>query len=462
MEYTQLRKDFKSFNYDSYEYRIEDEKLKLEFNYELVGIDETISFKHKVEYFTKGEIPFDLSLVSSLENFVFHIGMVETINYWKLACPKDLNVNCGYLSESQVKWWKKLYYHGLGEFIFLNNMASLVNEDNFLEINSLDKEDKSNQFKGLQEPSLLSKLTTSGNLIPVGGGKDSVVTLEVLKGSLEDNIPFVMSPPIAAYDCIEVAGYSNYLEARRIFDKKIMDMNAKGYLNGHVPFSAILAFISTLGAALVGKQYIPLSNEKSANEPSVIGTTFNHQYSKSFEFEMDFDTYLHSYLTEDISYFSLLRSLYEIQIGEMFSTYKQYHSVYRSCNRGKKENVWCGVCAKCLFVYIILSPYVEREELIGQFGKDLLNDIELKPIFDELIGTKETKPFECVGTIWEVRHALNLTLDKFENASLLEYYKSIDGPNMTDEPTDYEDGELVPTGHLELLKKEMKAVEKLR
>lgn len=462
MDYKQLRDEFKSFEYDSYEYNIENEKLKLVFTYRLVGSKETITFKHRVEYFTKGDIPFDLSLVSNLKNFVFHIGMVETINYWKLACPKDLNVNCGYLNESQVKWWKKLYYHGLGEFIYLNNMVSLVNEDNFLEINSLKITDTNNQFLGSNTENLLKSLKTSGNLIPVGGGKDSVVTLEVLKASLEDNTPFVMSPPIAAYDCIEVAGYSNYLEARRIFDKQIMEMNAKGYLNGHVPFSAILAFISTLGAALVGKRYIPLSNEKSANEPSVIGTTFNHQYSKSFEFEMDFDEYLHNNLTEDISYFSLLRSLYEIQIGEMFSTYEHYHSVYRSCNRGKKTNEWCGVCAKCLFVYIILSPYVERQALIGQFGKDLLDDIELKPIFDELIGTKDTKPFECVGTIWEVRHALNLTLQQFDDGALLEYYRSINGPALPAEPTEYEDGELVPMSHRELLKKEMDLVEELR
>jgi hypothetical protein len=302
----------------------------------------------------------------------------------------------------------------------------------------------------------LTPIKTSGNLIPIGGGKDSVVTLEVLKACAKDNIPFVMSPPQAAYDCIAVAGYQSYLEAKRIFDSKIMQMNEEGYLNGHVPFSAILAFISTLGAALVGKAYIPLSNERSANEPSVIGTSFNHQYSKSYEFELDFDSYLHGFLSKDITYFSLLRPLYEIQIGEMFSHYEDYHQVYRSCNRGKKENVWCGACAKCLFVYIILSPYVPRKKLIAQFGKDLLDDETLIPILDELIGIKETKPFECVGTIWEVRFALNKTLDIFKDAKLLEYYESIAGRNMLCEPTEYEEGDLLPKEHLEKLQKEMK------
>ncbi len=134
----------------------------------------------------------------------------------------------------------------------------------------------------------------------------------------------------------------------------------------------------------------------------MIGTTFNHQYSKSFEFEEDFATYLNQYLTQDIEYFSLLRPLYELEIGQLFSKYTQYHSVYRSCNRGKKKTNGVVYAQKCLFVYIILSPYIPIERLEHDFGKRTFSDMDLKDIFDELIGIKETKPFECVGTIWEV------------------------------------------------------------
>ena len=40
----------------------------------------------------------------------------------------------------------------------------------------------------------------------------------------------------------------------------------------------------------------------------------------------------------------------------------------------------------------------------------MLDDMELKPYFDQLIGQAETKPFECVGTIGEVQTALAMTL----------------------------------------------------
>lgn len=458
MDYLELQKRFDKFVYKCFEKEVDDNHLTLFFEYELVG-DETISFRHKVTY-TYINDTLDLEQVNSgiYDSFIFHIGLVETINYWKLACPKTLEIQCGVIDDKQVLWWKKLFYHGLGEFIYLNKMTDYVNESNFIEFRCTNQDGQKAEQVNIATQTVLN---TVGNLIPVGGGKDSVVSLEVLRDGFDENVPFVMSPPIAAYDCIKVAGYNRYLEAKRVFDKRLIEMNDVGYLNGHVPFSAILAFISTLGAAMIGKRYVPLSNERSANEPSVIGTTFNHQYSKSYEFEQDFGWYLHHYLTDDIRYFSLLRTLYEIEIGKMFSHYKQYHKVYRSCNRGKKTNTWCGVCPKCLFVYIILSPYIGKAELVDQFGKDLYEDESLIPIFDELIGIKETKPFECVGTIWEVRYALNQYIEQLkgrELPKLLQYYTQHNYHKLDDTVTDYEEGDLIPDGHRLALEREMSLI----
>lgn len=458
MDFLELSQKYTSFIYDAYTYEVRNDVLELTYHYELHSESERIPFTHRVFYSVKGNVNYDYHDIRSYENLIFHIGLIEVINYYKLACPKQIMIRCGTLDPDQVTWWKKLFYHGLGEFIYLNNMAALVTEESFVEFSSeIERQEgsdtKTDLSSNTDSPLVLN---TKGHLIPIGGGKDSVVTLNVLRDYKEDNICFVMSPPQAAYDCIEVAGYKGYLEAKRIFDKRMIEMNNSGYLNGHVPFSAILAFISTLGAALVGKAYIPLSNERSANEPSVHGTTFNHQYSKSYEFELDFHRYASKYLTTSITYFSLLRPLYEIQIGEMFSHYKEYHEVYRSCNRGKSTNTWCGSCPKCLFVYIILAPFLEKEVLSGHFGKDLLEDESLIPILDELIGIKETKPFECVGTVWEVRAALNRCLVSRNNNTLIQYYKKINGPMLDAKPTDYETGDLLSDEHRNLLEKEMK------
>lgn len=480
MNYIDVREVFQFFDYVSYESEQIEDEICLRFCYRLISEKENkqIEFNHQVKYRLVLQEEADQAIktifynkerLRELESFVFHIGLVEVINYWKLACPRVIRVSCGSLDENAVRWWKKLFYHGLGEFIYLNQMAAEVNEETFVQFEVRSKEHghrvQNNEAVLSDEKGGKVVIETIGNLIPVGGGKDSVVTLEVLKKQKEQNLPFVMSAPQAAYDCIQVAGYDSYIEAKRIFDAKMMDMNREGYLNGHVPFSAILAFISSFAAALSGKRYIPLSNERSANEPSVIGTTFNHQYSKSYEFESDFDHYLHQYLTEDLEYFSLLRPLYEIQIGEMFAHYKAYHSVYRSCNRGKSSNSWCGKCAKCLFVYIILSPYLEKEELIRQFGTDLYDDPELEDIFDELIGIRETKPFECVGTIWEVRYALKLVLNNKNKDTkdrplpwLLKHYIEIGADQLSTKAGEYEEENLVPVVHRRMLQEAMEVI----
>lgn len=400
--YRELTSQYDKFIYESYHVEENEERLMLNFQYRITSeVSDPIVFNHRVSYqlVTDKAKPgtdstgLNLSLIKDLDALIFTIGMVESINYYKTICPRSFYVHCGRLNKDQAQWWQKLFYNGLGEFIYLNGLAKEVSQDDFVSFYS--DENMPNIFEERD-------IKVSGNLIPVGGGKDSVVTLELLQENHDDNLPFVMSPPEAAYDCIRVAGYDKWLLAKRYFDKRMIQMNSEGFLNGHVPFSAILGFIAVLGAALTGKKYIPLSNERSANESTVIGESFNHQYSKSYEFEQDFNYYVNTYLIPDVKYFSLLRPLYEVEIAERFAGHTQYHEVFRSCNRGKKTNEWCGVCSKCLFVYIILAPFMKREAVTEIFGKDLLADGDLEAIFLELIGDTEVKPFECVGTIDEV------------------------------------------------------------
>ena len=91
----------------------------------------------------------------------------------------------------------------------------------------------------------------------------------------------------------------------------------------------------------------------------------------------------------DIHYFSFLRPLSELQIAGLFSKLKPYHSVFRSCNAGSKEEKWCGHCAKCLFVYILMSAYLPSDEVAGIFGRDMLNDPEMKELFEQLSGLSD-------------------------------------------------------------------------
>jgi hypothetical protein len=236
-----------------------------------------------------------------------------------------------------------------------------------------------------------------------------VVTLELLREQTASNACYIVGNIQSALDCAKTAGYpdSQVVKVSRTIDPTLLELNRQGYLNGHTPFSSIVAFSSLLFAYLSGKKYIVLSNESSANEGNT-NTGVNHQYSKSVEFERDFREYVSRLGSGLPEYFSLLRPWSEWQITKKFATFPQYLSVFKSCNAGSKTNTWCCNCAKCLYVYIMLSAFLDGEALNRVFGEDLLQKKELIPVLEALRNPDCDKPFECVGT----REEINLALDK--------------------------------------------------
>ena len=384
-----LREDFETFTFYGQEVGLEDGALKMTFHFSL---DERYHFHPTMTIPARPFYHWESIPKEQLESLAFHIGMVELVSYWKLACPKTIVVKPFDLKLCQKKWWRHLYYNGLGEFRYLNGIE--CSEHDFLRIESGTDRDFAH----------VDVLFGEKTLIPVGGGKDSVVTLECLRGEMPV-IPLILNPRGATVSCVEAASYSmdDVAVINRTLDPTMLKLNSEGFLNGHTPFSALLAFVTLLIGVGTGSKYIALSNESSANESTVPGTDINHQYSKSIEFERDFRDYVASHLNETIQYFSFLRPLNEMQIASIFSKCEAYHEVFRSCNAGSKTDSWCGKCPKCLFTWIILSPFLSRKRLTEIFGKDLWADPELKPIFEELNGTSAVKPFECVGTVEEVR-----------------------------------------------------------
>ncbi|MGD0712054.1 MAG: hypothetical protein ABR968_12855 [Bacteroidales bacterium] len=416
-KFLKLRKQFKKFTFDCYEIKKDSDNLQISYNFNL---DNKYFFRPTIQILLKSIVKSKNITDNNLKNIVFHIGMVELLSYWKAACPKQIVIKPFKLNEEQKLWWKNLYFNGLGEFFYLNSIQT--NIDDFVEIIS--------ETDDIPEKTDI-KLDDSV-IIPVGGGKDSTVTIELLS-EFKDNILLILNPRKACTETAFTAGYQNerVLEIQRSIDPVLLKMNDAGFLNGHTPFSALLAFISLLSSILTGKKHIALSNESSANESTVQSLPVNHQYSKSFEFEKDFREYYKKNIIEEVNYFSFLRPLSELQIASLFSKYPKYFPVFRSCNVGSKNDCWCGKCSKCLFTYIILSPFIEREKMINIFGKDIFDDKNLLHEFNQLIGIAETKPFECVGTISEVNIALCQSINniKGELPFLLGYYKNLDSYN---------------------------------
>lgn len=413
-----LRKEFSVFTFERQTVKRENGTLFLAFDFNL---DNRYRFCPTLEIPARRFLDWETVPEEQIEALAFQIGMTELVSYWKIACPKKVVVKPFALTEQQIAFWKKLYYNGLGEFLYLNGI--MVAEADLMDLVSVGSQRFGKVGLPLEEKTL----------VPVGGGKDSVVTLECLRNEMPV-IPLIVNPRGATLNCVETAGYAGdeFIVINRTLDPMMLKLNAEGYLNGHTPFSALLAFITLLVAFGSRSQYIALSNENSANESTVPGTNINHQYSKSIEFESDFRNYVAENLNDAVRYFSFLRPLSELQIAKLFSQCEAYHPVFRSCNVGSKTDSWCGHCPKCLFTWIILSPFLSREQLTTIFGKDLMADESLRPILEELNGTAPVKPFECVGTVEEVRACLKAAgiSTSAMTADLAEVSESVEGPTV--------------------------------
>lgn len=395
-KYNTYRLTFGEMVYESYSYTVDTEGMRMEFAFRL---NDKIVYRPTASIPRRSFLDFDQPK-ELMDTLVFNIGMIELVSYWKSFCPKVVKVLPHSLDETQIDFWKKIYFNGLGEFFYTNGIHATIEDFMTIEAGGRRSVVSGRWSDGRGQQSEVNYL------VPIGGGKDSVVSLELLR---ECGVrPLIMNPRGATTLCAERGGFTQEetLVINRRIDPLLLEMNAKGCLNGHTPFSAMLAFYTLLAATLSGVRNVALSNENSANESTVSGSSVNHQYSKSLEFENDFRSYAAKYVTPRVNYFSFLRPLSELQIAKLFSREEKYYDVFKSCNAGSKQDVWCGECAKCLFAYIILSPFIAPEKLNAIFGKSMLDDCGLRGYFEQLTGHTESKPFECVGTISEVNTAL--------------------------------------------------------
>ena len=450
--YKELREKYNKLIYKSYEVINNDTNIQVKYTYMLGEYTFTPSIYIDKEYIKAKDIDKDY-----LNYLFFNFGLVNIINYFKLSCPKEIVIEADYINEDQISFFKKLIFNGLSEYFYRNEIDLSYDEFTNFIVKSNKKEHN------------IPKLNPSGNLILVGGGKDSIVSMEILKEEQNNNLCFLFERNIypknmPSYNSIYQAGYTDddIVILTSEIDSTLLKLNKEGFLNGHVPLSSQLAFAAYIMAYLNNKKYIIVSNEDSSNEGNVKGTNVNHQYSKSLEFENDFRIYTNKYFNKETEYFSLLRPLLEIEIAKIFSKYPKYYNIFRSCNLSSKKTGtnWCCNCSKCLFIYIILSPYIDTNTLQNIFSTNLLDKEDMLETFKELLGDAKNKPFECVGTYDEVRYACSKTILRLEEKNeklpyLLKFYKDNYKlyTNNLEEHFNIENN--IPTKYIDLLHKEM-------
>ncbi len=425
-----------TFIFDSYLWNPEAGTVQLKYSLDdEVHFTETLTFPSPPKLSPDREEDFDRAL--------FALHLIGGISYYKTCLPKEIDVRSGTLTEAEAAFWNGVYENGLGEFFYRNNIdfAGLIN------FRSNTSPESPNHPAGRRPALETSNQPTNQPinrlLIPIGGGKDSLVTAELVRNKAKDITLLRMGGHPLIDDLASVSGFP-LLTIKRALSPELFKLNADGALNGHVPITAYLSCVTIVTSLLYGFDDVVMSNERSANIGNVAfrGKEINHQWSKSLEFEKAFQDYLKNSVTNRVQYFSLLRPLSELRIAEIFTKFPQYFRCSTSCNTnwkilGKKDKgtdkdsknpaphegfsgqstaggVWCNHCPKCAFVFALYAAFLPLDELLRIFGKNLFDDISILPLFQELLGIQGFKPFECVGTPEEAKAAFLLAHKKGE------------------------------------------------
>lgn len=142
LKFEELRKEYPEFWYNSYSAYEDEKAIYLEYEFEIPNLTK---FNPKLQI-DKKQFKFKSIESKPAQNMIFHIGMIELISYWKAVCSPKIIVNCGYLEEEQKKWWKKLYFYGLGELFYRNEIKTNIND--FVTIECTSKQNELIHFKG--------------------------------------------------------------------------------------------------------------------------------------------------------------------------------------------------------------------------------------------------------------------------------------------------------------------------
>lgn len=354
-----------------------------------------------VETVTVPGAPFTLvgERAAAVEQALTLLHLIAGVSYYKAAVPEGIRIDYTTLDAATAALLDEVYRHGLGEFAYRNGLQL----DGRIRFPHGDARVEAATVLGLRHHALVA----------IGGGKDSLVSIEALRGAgMEQTVTWIGGSQLIRA-CAERTGLA-MLNIQRQIAPELFEMNRQGAYNGHIPVTAINSAIMVLAALLTNADHVVFSNERSASYGSLIEGTgeVNHQWSKGWTFERDFGDYIEKRIAADLRYYSLLRPLSELAVARQFAKNTHYDAHFSSCNRNfhilgeRPVNRWCGVCPKCHFVFLALAPFMPKPRLTAIFGRNLLDEEGEIPGYDALLEYQDHKPFECVGEGRESRAAM--------------------------------------------------------
>jgi hypothetical protein len=369
-----------------------------------------------------------------MQRLYFHIAALEAI---PLVSFQPTAISFGRFARFATKrfeaLWRTVLVHCGGEWRFVNRLPG------FRGPRFADPLARANHQRITMPAHEIESLSFNG------GGKDSLVAAHLLAGGDIQFATYAYSiPEYGAADeqhrlidrlvkrtaslrhhRLEIS--DNFAEAG--VPKLLADRGMREPICAETPTS----IFGVLPIALQhGYRQLIVAHERSADEANLrwpgTGEEINHQWGKSFAAERLVNGYLQSELIANVSYFSILKPVYDVLIFNLLRQDPQSVACTHSCNIRKP---WCGHCAKCAYVWLNFMAYLPLQIFREMFPENLFDDPRTQPVFRQLMGIEAHKPFECVGEVDEARLAFELCRAKgLTGAAMDTYGNNVPAPDV--------------------------------
>ncbi|MBL8159817.1 hypothetical protein JNJ66_05130 [Candidatus Saccharibacteria bacterium] len=393
-----------NFVYESYDFN--PAAATATFRYSFNG---TFHFTEEVS-FTAIKSNYDAQVLDAALKLYFYLAGVS---YFKLYPTPNVVFTTAPPDGNAATLLNNVYTHGLSQFLYENDVP----------LSRLPV------FAAQAPTTAPHPYAGQGTVALQSGGKDSLLTATLLERQGIAYTPWYMTYGATHPGVLDTLHYVLRTVSRKLDLDALREAQSEGGLNGHVPITFMVMALAVIDAILHGENTILVSNGAEGAEPHghIGDIPVNHQWSKTWEAELLFSSYITHAVSPDIRVGSPLRALSELRIVELFSqlAWPRFGHDFSSCNQANyrqggdnRRLLWDGTCPKCANAFLLFAPFIEPSELAGVIGGNLFANPALHDTFRGLLGIDGVmKPFECVGETEELRLAYHMARQRWGEAA---------------------------------------------
>lgn len=364
-----------------------------------------------------------------LDKIYAYVAVCETFKYCSLFPVNiDFSIISAHINNETLKFFLHVFQNAYAQCKYENDIGNEY-KPNFICRNLSDD----NGATAFNPTSKDNETILVGN----GGGKDSFLAMKLLE---KTNVSYSTyqwtrteygrsqyqhelcsnllrhTSPIKTH---KVSVFDDFTESPFI---KLYYPNFKGAFTLGIPeciFEALPIMLFNKYSSLC------FANEKSSDTGNLYWektqSEVNHQWVKSLDAEIFFQSFINKHLISDFKFFSILKPIYDYRIFSHISHYPEFIKNSHSCNIDKP---WCKKCAKCAYVWLGYLAHFEKSLVDKIFGMNPFDDDDLIVHYKNMTGIAGHRSFECIGNVEECQLFMKKCIENGLQGKMLDIFKN--------------------------------------